>query len=216
MDSQRIFFESDGVLSPGNWQFDRTARREERVDSAIRVAHTATTSTASLRAPICDADTASQSPDGSTVACTVHGHSVAIFDAATEQERARIPFEQRYSNGQPYPDWPLQISWSPDGRLLLVGTWGENSSSSSGFLDYFLLDAAAHTWTRALTGNDPVWLPDGRSIVYSTPRDLVPLTPSSERRVWSAHLARYDLAAHKETLLTSGVTNNEQPALCRR
>jgi hypothetical protein len=148
------------------------------------------------------------------VACTVGGHSVAIVELATQEERARIPFGQRYSNGQPYPDWPLEIIWSPDARVLLVGTYGENSSSTSTFLDYFLMDVATHIWSRAMTGNDAVWLADGRSIVYSTPRDLVPLTPSSERRVWSAQLARYDLASHKETLLTSGVTNNEQPALC--
>jgi Tol biopolymer transport system component len=108
----------------------------------------------------------------------------------------------------------LELSWSPDGRRLLAGAYGENSGSTSRFQDYFLLDVAAHTWTRAMTGNDPVWLPDGRSIIYSTPRDLVPLTPADEHRVWSAHLARYDLASHKETLLTSGITNNEHPALC--
>jgi len=150
------------------------------------------------------------------VACAIGGRSVVIVDAATQEERTRIPFGQLYSNGQPYPDWPLEVSWSRDARLLLVGTYGENSSSSSDFLDYFLLDVAAHTWTRAMSGNDPIWLPDSRSIVYSTPRDLVPLTPADEHHVWSSQLARYDLASHRESLLTSGVTNNEQPALCVR
>jgi hypothetical protein len=67
-----------------------------------------------------------------------------------------------------------------------------------------------------MTGNHPVWLPDSRSIIYSTPRDLVRLTPAEEHRVWSSHLARFDLALRKETRLTSGVTNNVQPALCVR
>jgi Tol biopolymer transport system component len=214
LDGTHIFFESGGLWSPTVWQFDRTTRREARVDWGTRDAQVRAPSNAGLRAPACDADTVSQSPDGTTMACTVHGHSVVIVDAATQQERERIPFEQLYSNGQPYPDWPLELTWSPGGNLLLVGTYGENSSSTSTFLDYFLLDVVAHTWTRAMIGNNPVWLPDGRSIIYSTPRDLVPLTPSSEHRVWSAHLARYDLATHTETLLTSGVTNNERPILC--
>jgi hypothetical protein len=65
-----------------------------------------------------------------------------------------------------------------------------------------------------MTGNNAVWLPGGNAIVYSTPRNLAPLPPSGAHSVWSAHLAIFDLAAHTETLLTSGVTNNEQPTLC--
>jgi Tol biopolymer transport system component len=214
IDGTQIFFTSDGLTSGTDWQFDRATRREERVDPAVRETRTGAASTPTLRASVCEADSAALSPDHTMAACNVGGNSVAIVDAATQQERVRIPFGQRYSNGQPYPDWPLQVGWSPDARLLLVGTYGENSSSSSDFLDYFLLDVAAHTWSRAMTGNSAVWLPDGRSIVYSTPRDLVPLTPADEHRVWSADLARYDLASRKETLLTSGVTNNEHPALC--
>jgi Tol biopolymer transport system component len=214
VDGTQIFFTSDGLPSGTDWQFSRTTRREERVDSAVREAQTRGTSAASLRPPVCEADSISPSPDHAKVACSVGGHSVAIVELATQKELARIPFGQVYSNGQPYPDWTLEITWSPDARLLLVGTYGENSSSASTFLDYFLLDVATRTWTRAMSGNDPLWLPDGRSIVYSTPRDLVPLTPSSDRRVWSANLARYDLASHKETQLTSGITNNEHPALC--
>jgi Tol biopolymer transport system component len=215
-DGSRIFFQSNDLPSGSDWQLDRTTRREERADPATRDRETRSSSALNPRVPICDADTQSLSPDRTMVACAVGGHSVVIVDAATQEERARIPFRQLYSNGQPYPDWPLEVSWSRDARLLLVGTYGENSSSSSDFLDYFLLDLATRNWTRAMSGNDPVWLPDNRSIIYSTPRDLVPLTPSSGQRVWSSQLARYDLASHTESLLTSGVTNNAQPALCVR
>jgi hypothetical protein len=57
----------------------------------------------------------------------------------------------------------------------------------------------------------PIWLPNGDAIIYETPRDLVPLPLTGRRRVWSAHLVRFDLATRTEAGLTSGVTNNVQP-----
>ena len=153
------------------------------------------------------------SPDGTRLACAT-GQDITIVDISTQQEMERIHFSEHDSSGEPYANPPEPARWSPDGRMLLAGTHGENSSSTNPQSDYFLVDVAAKTWTRAMTGGDPVWLPDGRAIVYTTPRDLAPLPPSGARSVWSAHLAIFDLATRTETLLTSGVTNNEQPALC--
>ena len=65
-----------------------------------------------------------------------------------------------------------------------------------------------------MTGTDPVWLPGRNAIIYVTPRDLAPLPPSGRHSVWSAHLAMFDLTTRKATRLTSGITNNQQPALC--
>jgi hypothetical protein len=105
---------------------------------------------------------------------------------------------------------------SPDGKTALVGTYGESSTSTSHYQDYFLVDVATTTRTRAMSGNNPVWLPNGNAIVYETPRDLAPLPPDGAHSVWSAHLALFDLTTHKSTTLTSGVTNNVQPTLCGR
>jgi len=164
----------------------------------------------------CDDGTIARSADGSRVACAAAGKDIVIIDARTQKEIERIPFAQRYTSGEPYPDWSLQPSWSPDARRLLVGTYGEGSSSTTPKLDYFLLDLMTKAWTRAMTGNDAVWLRSGRAIVYSTPRDLVALGPSTTRSVWSAQLAMFDLDTRQTTVLTSGVSNNQQPALCVR
>jgi hypothetical protein len=67
-----------------------------------------------------------------------------------------------------------------------------------------------------MSGNNPVWLPKGNAIIYETPRDLAPLPPDGAHSVWSSHLALFDLSTRKETLLTSGATNNVQPTICGR
>ncbi|MGA2739429.1 MAG: hypothetical protein ABSG65_18560 [Bryobacteraceae bacterium] len=106
------------------------------------------------------------------------------------------------------------MEWSPDGRKLLLGVYGENANSSAPQSDYVVLDISAKSWTHAGAGNRASWIPGSNAIVYSTPRDLVPLPPSGKHSVWSAQLAMFDLTAHKQTLLTSGLTNNDEPIVC--
>jgi Tol biopolymer transport system component len=221
-DGTRIFFltgnryDLTGYVGQSHWQFDRATGIESPTTNAPL---TDPPTGWKARVPQCDGDrgTLAPSPDGSRLACTVGGEGVAIVDLTTNKESARIPFGQSYTTvAGPYPPWALQLQWSPEGRTLLVGTYGEFGSSTSSRLDYFLLDVAAKTWTRAMTGDNPVWLPDGHAIIYETPRDLAPLPPDGAHSVWSAHLARFDLSTRKETLLTSGVTNNVQPTLCGR
>jgi Tol biopolymer transport system component len=114
-----------------------------------------------------------------------------------------------------YPK-PLEVSiWSPDRRQLLVGVNGARSNSSEPELDFFLVDASSKRWTKAMSGNNPMWLPRGDAIVYETARRLVPLPPNGRHSEWSAHLARFDAATRTETVLTSGLTNNVTPVLCR-
>jgi hypothetical protein len=167
------------------------------------------------RVPIAACETgALWSPDGTRIACSA-GQDIVIVDVAAQRETERVRFSGRkdptldviYSE-------PRAAAWSPDGKQLLARTYGRNSSSDAPQADYFLLDLTAKTWTPAMTGNDAMWLPGRQAIVYTTPIDLLPLPPSGEHRVWSTHLAMFDLATHKERLLTSGLTNNQQPTLC--
>jgi Tol biopolymer transport system component len=151
------------------------------------------------------------SPDGSRLACA-GGQEITIVDVGTRNEAERIRFSEHHSSGEPYATPVAPEAWSPDGRTLLVSTYGGNSTSPAS--DYFLADVPTRSWTRAMTGNNAVWLAGRNALIYSTPRDLAPLPASGAHRVWSAHLAIFALAARRETLLTSGVTNNEQPTLC--
>jgi hypothetical protein len=191
---------------------DRNTRIEQPVSNATPDAGVSTRDAPDVRALQCDDGTLSTSPDGLRVACAAHGEDIVIVDLGNLQEIERIPFRQRYSSGEPYPPWPLQSTWSPDARQLLVGIYVGSSTSPA--LDYFLLDLATEQWARAFTGENPVWLPDGSNIVFTTPRELALLPGSWKHQVWTAHLAVYNLAARHQTLLTSGVTNNVDPTLC--
>lgn len=211
-DATQIFFDSytTSVAQP-HWRFDRKTGIEEPMNG--RPPRTEIVALDSKRrVPGCDDRTWARAPDGSRAACTADGESLVIVDLTTGNEIDRIRFDQYYSTGEPYPPWALQSTWSPDGHSLLVGTYAGNSTSPA--LEFFLLDLSTRTWTRAMTGNNPVWLPKGDAIIYETPRDLVPLPLSGTHRVWSAHLARFDVATRTVTRLTSGVTNNVQPTLC--
>jgi Tol biopolymer transport system component len=213
-DGHEVFFESPGpAAAVSHWRLNRDTGSEQLAEPVSPAAVAAGAYPPGVQAQ-CDEGTIARSADGSRLACAGAGKAIVIMDAGTQKALERIPFAQRYRNGEPYPDWPLQPSWSPDGRALLVGTYGEGASSTTPQLDYFVLDLAAKMWTRAMTGNDAVWLPSGRAMLYSTPRDLVPLGPAGKPSVWSAQLAMFDLATGKTTLLTSGVSNNLQPAVC--
>jgi len=69
-------------------------------------------------------------------------------------------------------------------------------------------------WIPVGSGNDAMWLPGRDDIIYSTPRDLVSLTPSGKHQVWSSHLVVFDPSTRHVTPVTSGVANNIQPAPC--
>jgi Tol biopolymer transport system component len=212
-DGRQIFFDSFSTRDE-RWRFDRTTGLEELINGSEPGHEPAALDTARIRVPGCDDGTWARSRDRSKAVCTANGEDLVVVDLNTSRETDRIRFGQHYRTGEPYPRWALQSTWSPDDRILLVGIYAGNSTVSA--MDFFLLDLSRKRWTRAMTGNNPVWLPDSTAIVYETPRDLVPLTVSGTHRVWSAHLARFDVATRTETLLTSGVTNDRQPVVCGR
>ncbi len=144
------------------------------------------------------------SPDGNLIACS-QGRDVVILNVAAKRELDCIRFR-----GRALP--PEIEGWSPDGKSLLVGTLGEDTSSSAPQSDFFVLDLSAKTWTAAGSGNDAVWLPSRNAILFTTPKDLAPLGKTA-KNVWVEHLALFDLATRQQTLLTSGATNNVEPSV---
>jgi len=65
-----------------------------------------------------------------------------------------------------------------------------------------------------MTADNVVWPPGRDAVLYTTPRELTPLSPEGKHAVWTAQLAVFDLGARKETLLTSGLTNVDSLTFC--
>jgi hypothetical protein len=211
-DGRHILFDENGLRTT-RWRLDRISGAEEPLDAPGISVNLAREATASSATTDCDAGTARVSPDGLRLACAVKGTDILIADARTRNDIARVPFGQHYSTGEPYAPWSMESLWSPDGRTLLVGNYGENGSSTIPELDYFLLDLTTGTWTRAFTGTDALWL-TSTLIVYLTPRDLSRLPAGGAHSVWTAHLTAFDTVAHRARPITSGLSNDLSPAVC--
>jgi Tol biopolymer transport system component len=144
-------------------------------------------------------------PDGTRLAALFDG-GLAILDVATGAEIERV--------GLPKRDAPAQdIVWSPDGRSLFLGLYGENGGAGDPQNDYFRLNPATRTWTPQLTARRLLWLQNDR-VLYLRPFETTPLAPTGPHSVWTSQLAVYDLASHKSTALTSGLVLNDALSIC--
>jgi Tol biopolymer transport system component len=194
-------------------RFDRRTGLEAVFDAASATSRSVPQVDANVAVPGCDDGTASRSHDGGRVACAAHSEEIAVVEVRTGRELAHVPFDRQSAAGERYPPWSLQSTWSPDDARLLIATFGYGSTSTSAFLDYFVLDLATWRWTRAFSGNDAAWLDDGRRIVFTTPRELTRL-PGTAKRVWTTRLAVFDRATSSVTTLTSDLTNHTALTLC--
>jgi len=149
------------------------------------------------------------SPDGMRIAAFFDG-GLAILDARTQREMERVGLPKRDASGQ---DMPQDIVWSPDGKSLLVGLYGENGGAGDPQNDYFLLNPATRTWTPELTARSLLWL-YGETVLYLRPYGTTPLGPGSPHNVWTSELAVYDLASHQDTALISGLVLNDDLSTC--
>jgi dipeptidyl aminopeptidase/acylaminoacyl peptidase len=152
-------------------------------------------------------DVPAWSPDGTRIAAFFDG-GLAILDPRTRKEMERVSLPNRDAAAQA----PV---WSPDGKSLLVGLYGENAGSGDPQNDYFLLNPATRTWTPELTARQLLKL-QGETVVYLRPYGTTPLAPGSPHNVWTSELAAYDLASHKDTALISGLVLNDDLAVCGR
>jgi hypothetical protein len=105
------------------------------------------------------------------------------------------------------------IVWSPDGRSLLVGMYGDEAGSGDPQSDYFLLNFETRSWTPALTARTLLWLPDG-TMLLQRPYEIKPLTPGNRHGVWTSQLAVYDMVSRKFRELTSGLVLHDGLSVC--
>jgi WD40-like Beta Propeller Repeat len=145
------------------------------------------------------------SPDGTRIAAFFDG-GLAILDSASLREIERVALPKR--------DAPSEdIVWSPDGTSLLAGLYGENGGAGDPQSDYFLWNPAMRTWTPVFTARRALWL-QGETVLYLRPFETTPLAPASPHSVWTARLAVYDLASHKDKALTSSLVLNNYLSAC--
>jgi len=164
------------------------------------------TATGRSRAQVGKYEAPAWSPDGTRIAA-IADDGLAIIDVATRKEVARV--------GWPKPDAPpLDLVWSPDQKYVLAGLYGEAGGAGDPQCDYFLLNIAAGTWTPALTAQKVLWPQGGGTLLYLRPVATTPLAHGSTHNVWTAQLAVFDLATHKDTELTTGLVLNDYMSSC--
>jgi hypothetical protein len=146
------------------------------------------------------------SPDGTRIAA-IADDGLAIIDVATRKEVARADWPKTHSP-------PQDLVWSPDGKYVLAGLYGEDGGAGNPQSDYFLMNIAAGTWTPALTARQVVWFQGSSTLLYLRPFATTPLAPGSAHQVWTAQLAVFDLAIRQDTELTTGLVLNDYMSSC--
>lgn len=197
---QRLLFVSpeDWPADAKLWSFDRTTR-EERIVGLVPPE--ADQNQAAAKG--CDVSAVA----GPMQACAKHSE-LSISRGGRQTGNLRV------SNDY----CPIQsLAWSPSGKWLLVGSLGTDTNSTAPQSDLFVLDPVAMKLTKAASGNAAAWLPDRDEVFYTTPRDMAPLAGAQRKRgVWVAHLMLFNPASGKTIAVTSGVSNNLQPSVCRK
>lgn len=112
----------------------------------------------------------------------------------------------------------LSLEWSADGKWLLVGELGRDTNSTAPQFDYYVVDAAGLHLQKVASAEQysAQWLPGRDRLLYVTPRDLAQLPGASKRTVWVQHLGVFDPVTGTSKGITSGLTNNLDPVVCRQ
>jgi hypothetical protein len=111
----------------------------------------------------------------------------------------------------------LSLEWSPDGKWLLVGESGMETSSSAPQFDYYVVSSVTMKLRKVASADSALWLPTRDELVYTTPRDLAALPGSrKEHFVWVQQLMVFDPVSENKKAITWGLTNNVDTSLCRQ
>ena len=101
----------------------------------------------------------SWSPDGTKIAFLLSpGRKLHIFDFKTKQIKC---LSQIYSMGKP--------SWSPDGQKIAFTAQRKKMLSDTAYTYYgeiYIIDLKTGGEEKIIAGSGPVWLPDGKRILY--------------------------------------------------
>jgi hypothetical protein len=144
---------------------------------------------------------------GSLHACAKHGE-LSISRGGVELGRLAAGTE----------NLPIEsLSWSPSGKWLLIGTLGVDTNSTSPQSDLSVLAVPSMKLVKAASGNAAAWLPSRDRFFYTTPRDMANLPGARRpRNVWVEQLMLFDPESGTSTAITTGLSNNVQPIVCRK
>ena len=107
------------------------------------------------------------------------------------------------------------LDWTEDGKWLLIGEEGLNDGSGQRQDDYYLVNLATMKLSTVASAETAFWLPGHNQIVYVTPQGLASLPGARRKRnVWAQQLMFFDPVKGMPTAITSGLTNNVDPAWC--
>ncbi|HEY1949043.1 MAG TPA: hypothetical protein VGG97_18695 [Bryobacteraceae bacterium] len=188
---------ADGLPGAKRWSFNR-ATGVERVISNQRVIHPA----AEENHGTAECPVSARARD--LLACA-SGREVILFRNQAQITRARVAKQNLRIE---------KLSWSPSREWLLVGTLGENSNSSSPQSDYYALDVLSRKVLPIGSGNSGLWIPGKTAVLYTTPRELMPLPAPSKHSVWISHVVSFDPTTKKTADITSGLTNDTDLSVC--
>jgi hypothetical protein len=193
-----IFFVSSQLdAAPQTWSFSRSSGAERLVSKkALPDSRTETPSANSA----CSASARA----GDLLACA-QGREVVFMRNQAQIARVRVAKHDLRIG---------RLTWSPSRQWLLVDASGQNSNSSSPQSDYYAVDVVSRKTIPAGSGNSAVWVPGKTAILYTTPRELSPLSSVSGHSVWVSHVVSFDPTTKQTVDITSGLTNDTDLAAC--
>lgn len=158
---------------------------------------------------------------GTLEACSKNGEDLFLSRAAKTIGHFHIQVNEcsgeRGGTHGPCATPILTLEWLAEGKWLLVGELGLDTSSTAPQFDYYVVDPTTMKLQKVASAEQysMIWLPGRDELFYITPVDMAALPGAPRKRsVWVQQLMLFDPATGANKAITSGITNNLDASLC--